>query len=174
VTSLRALHFFTDLEERQALPVRKTITLGTHRSAKELKESIERTGYRLTHWAKDILNKSAIGAVLQETDVNLVFPTVRDLGFAHGAPTQEIYDRAQERGLERCPAEVGPQLRRQHLEQWEHEWLIVAMEPINDYDGNPTIFMVGRDDRGNRWLYATWGGLDFHWDPNDRFVFISP
>lgn len=42
----------------------------------------------------------------------------------------EIYDAAFSIGLERCPAEVGPQLRWQYPDQKSPESLRIAMDPV--------------------------------------------
>jgi hypothetical protein len=107
----------------------------------------------------------------QETTLNLVVLSVKDLGFPKGATLQQIYDRAiLEFGLCLCPAEVGPQLRLQYPNQPDEEWLIVAMEAITDLVGDLFVFSVIRSDSG-LWLSADWDYPDNVWDGANHFVF---
>src|SRR5258708_11313374 len=78
--------------------------------------------------------------------------------------------RAKDLGLDLCPAEVGPALRRAYKDQPKGEWLLVAMEPITDSDGDSRIFLV--EHGGNvPWLSAHYGDPDGVWRADDRFVF---
>jgi hypothetical protein len=43
--------------------------------------------------------------------------TLRDLGHSEGATAAQIFERANELGLELCPLELGPHLRLQYLDQ---------------------------------------------------------
>lgn len=61
---------------------------------------------------KDILYKTEFSQKSQTYE--LVRFTVEQLGFPNGATTDEVYKRAEDLGLELCPAEVGPHLRLQY------------------------------------------------------------
>ncbi len=148
----------------------KTITLGTHKDAKSLKKDLERNGFRVSDWSADIMTKPAFTLASEETKIDLVNVSVGELGFTKATPLRDIYARAIELGLKLCPAETGPQLRRQHADQPNGEWLRVAMEAITASDGYPRIFHVAHDNFG-RWLSTDWGGPDLAWDPDYRFVF---
>jgi len=121
-------------------PVWKTVTLGTFKDVKSLKKALEEKGFRIGDWAADVLNQRTFKLAKEETEVNLVRLSVKELGFPRGAPYGEICAKAQELGLNLCPAEVGPALRYQYPDQPTGEWLTVAMEPLAVSDGRPSVF----------------------------------
>lgn len=155
----------------RAFQLWKTIKLGTHKDAAALKQAIVENGIEVTNWAADIMGKPAFTLVDEEAMVDLINVSVADLGFTKATSLRDIYARAIELGLSLCPAEVGPQLRRQYLDQPKGEWLRVAMEAITASDGNPSIFHVGHD-AGGRYLSTDWDNPDNLWDPGCRFVFV--
>lgn len=78
-------------------------------------------------------------------------------------------------GLEFCPAEAGPYLRKKcqevfNREQPMGEWLRIAMKPISDRDGGPGVFSLGRRENG-LWRDHNWARPGAEWDPGDKFVF---
>ena len=99
--------------------------------------------------------------------IALVRLTVGDLGFSSGATTDEIYEKAQEWGLELCPPEVGPVLR---LATSSPDWMLVAMKQITDRDGYPSVFYLYRFG-DSLWLYARHAEPDYRWHSNYYFVF---
>jgi len=147
----------------------RTIEIGTYEDVESLRKDLEESGAQIGTWARDILNKTELSQSKQSLD--LVVLSVKELGFPEGAQYQDICKAAESRGLDRCPAEVGAQLRRQYQDQPEGEWLIVAMEPIRDSDGDPDLFVVERDG-GARWLSASDGSPDSFWNAHFRFVFV--
>jgi hypothetical protein len=106
----------------------------------------------------------------EKETAELIRLTVFDLGFPGGATTNDIYAKAEELGLELCPAEVGPALRKQDRDQPMNEFLIVGMEPIADSDGGPRVFRLCRVGDG-LWLDDGWAGPDLGWNPGYLFVF---
>lgn len=151
----------------------KTLKLGTGLStAADFRAALKRGGNKIGDWANDILGKPAFTAVSQETEVDLVKVTVAELGFKDSATYRQICERAMGFGLELCPAEVGPQLRLQYQDQPFGEWLVIAMEPIADSDGDLFVFYVEHDDDG-RWLSGGRGGHpDYGWCGGVQFVFL--
>ncbi len=113
-------------------------------------------------------------ATLKNTEqFDLVHLKVSDLGFPHGATTEEIYQKAKELGLELCPAEVGPNLRLKYTNQPLNEWLRIAMKQLPGRGGGLRVFSVNRDYDGGLWLDYDWAQPGRQWAPDDEFVFRS-
>lgn len=150
----------------------KTIKLGTGpKTGNDFKKAIKDAGMRISDYANDILGKSAFKVSETEHEVDLVNMSVAELGFKDGARYDRICAKAQELGLELCPAEVGPQLRLQYEGQPMNEWVIVAMEAITGSNGRLRVFRVVRSDDGT-WLYGHYGDPDYVWNADSRFVFV--
>jgi len=149
----------------------KTIKLGTGlKTADDFRKSLKDNGFSIGDWANDILGKPAFTVAPEETEIDLVVVSVAELGFKNGATREQIYTRAKERGLNLCPAQVGPQLRLQYKDQPDGEVLIVAMEPITASGGTLRLFHVLRRD-SDLWLYSCYDGPGFVWNSDVRFVF---
>ena len=150
----------------------KTIRLGTNglKTADDFRKFLKDNGFSIGDYANDILGKPTFTAAAEEIELDLVVASVAELGFKNGATREQIYARAKELGLDLCPAEVGPQLRLQYKDQPNGEWLIVAMEPIAGSVGGLELFGVERYD-SDLWLDGCYGGPDYVWDSDDRFVF---
>lgn len=151
----------------------KTLTLGTGlKTADDFRTSLKADGHNIGDYANDILGKPAFTASETKTEVELVLVTVAELGFKSGAKRSDIYAKAQELGLDLCPAEVGPQLRLQYKDQQKGEWILVGMEPITDSDGDLLVVGVLRSDDGESWLDSDSGGPDLVWYADGRWVFL--
>ena len=160
--------------EITSFPIWKTIKLGTGlKSTKDFSQALTECGCRVSDWAADILGKPAFSVANQAVEVDLVKVTVAELGFPNGATVRDIYEAALKRGLVRCPNEVGPQLRRQYLDQPMGEWILVGMEPISDSVGYLEVFHVMHDVDG-RWLFGDFGHPDGVWSGDSSWVFIRP
>ena len=155
-------------------PIWKTIELGTGlKTADDFRKAIEASGYKISKWASDILNKQAFTVASEKTELDLVKITGVDLGFTKNVTRKKIYDRAIKLGLELCPNESGPQLRLQYKDQPNGEWLYIAIEPIVVSDGDLNVFLVKRDD-DDPWLNASCDSLGDLWGPESMWVFVSP
>lgn len=95
---------------------------------------------------------------------------VRDLGFADGGTTEQIYQRAQDLGLEVCPLELGPFLRLQFLDQPEAYRITLSAHKLAEEAGVPNGFYLRRVSAG-LWLRGYTATSDFCWDPDEHFVF---
>lgn len=101
------------------------------------------------------------------------------------ARPEGIYRRAQDFGLELCPAEVGPQLSLQYCDQPDGEYLHIAMNPIQDSTDHLNVFLVSNFN-GVKWLCGYRGYAECHtpengggspghfWFGNARWVFVQP
>jgi hypothetical protein len=126
----------------------KTITLGTcHKTADDFRTAFQAAGCYIADGAHDILGSAAFRCADQESELDFVVRSVADLGFRASASYQNICARARELGLELCPAEVGPQLRLQYLNQPFTHWLQIAMEPLIHSSGRLVIFSIDRGEK---------------------------
>ncbi len=154
--------------ESRDFPTWRTVKLGKHTSVDLFMKALKKAGMKINDWGMDILKRTVLATELVE--IELVRVSVADLGFTGATRRDEIYRRAQEFGLELCPAEVGPALREQYLDQPLGEWLLIGMDPIVDSDGCLSVFFVGRSD-GDRWLFTSIGRPDYAWYPGSVWVF---
>ena len=179
----------------------KTITLGTYRHVNALREALDSpdcgVGERgvkvatqtavtlgtkqlnapachLGDSASEIIGRPGFAISATKEDVNLLVLSVSELGFdEHGALLSDLYARAAQVGFDLCPAEVGPQLRLQYLDQPLGEFLHIAMTPIATYAGKLTDLTAGNGGSG---LILVGGearpDLTVEW--TERFVFVKP
>lgn len=136
----------------------KTIVLGG--------EKPDLTGIYISSYAQELLDK--VTYQKEKEKIELVIKTPKELGCTEEYPTtSQIFEKAKEQGLELCPAEVGPRLRKEYAGT---DWLILAMEPVTDRDGRPSVFYLG-EDGGELELDADGAHADDEWLSGCRFVF---
>jgi hypothetical protein len=150
--------------------IRKEALLIGGKNSQELQKTLEQSGYRISDYARDMLNSKDFETLKTPEAIDLVRLTVKDLGFDQGATTDQIYARADELGLDLCPAEVGPQYRLSYKDQPMNEWFYVAMKQIADRYGNPLVFYVVLNDVG-LWLHNVWASPTDKWYPGLTFMF---
>ncbi len=148
---------------------RQNIEIGG-KTSKQLQAELKEKKIQVSSYAQDMLKSKDFTTIENPEQIELIRLKVRDLGFKNGATTDEIYRKAQEFGLELCPAEVGPNLRLQYMNQPSGEWLYVAMKQILDRDGGPSVFMLVRDGDG-LWLDDFWTNPASRWYPDGEFIF---
>ncbi len=137
--------------------------------AKTAIQALEGKGNVVGNYAKQMLVNVPFSGEQKQFD--LVSFSVKALGFPGGATRAEIYQKAQELGLELCPAEVGPHLRLQYVDQPNDDYLVIGMEPVAGGDGSPGLFSVFRGGSGP-WLGSGGGRAGSRWVSDDRFVFL--
>src|SRR5262245_27441719 len=76
-------------------------------------------------------------------------------------------------GFELCPAEVGPALRLNYLDQPLGEFLHIAMKPVARYTGELVTFVVGGGGAGLLLVGAN-GDPDVMQPGPLQFVFVRP
>ncbi len=125
--------------------------------------------------ASEVIGRPAFKLSRTRTELDLVVLTAADLGLDRedGVSLDDIYARAELLGFALCPAEVGPQLRLQYLDQRVGEFLHVAMRPLARYGGDPISFTVANGGAGLLLLGGD-GHLDLVVPPTLRFVFARP
>ncbi len=138
-------------------------------SAKELKDEIK-AKMKIYESTEYMMNSKEFQTFKKPEKIELIRLTVKDLGFARGATTEEIYERAQALGLELCPSEVGPHYRLKYTDQPLGEWFLIAMKQISDRNGDPSVFRLVLAGVG-LWLSDDLARPDDRWGPGSEFVF---
>ena len=159
-------HIYTSFPEGK---IRKIEAEIGGQSKEELIEEMK-TQFQVSSYAKSMLQNADFTVLKDKEQITLIRLKVRDLGFTEATPVKEIYDKAEELGLELCPAEIGPQLRKQYLNQPLNEWLRIGMKPIAVSDGNPLVFYLERFEDG-LWLHSIWAHPGSKWNPDSVVVF---
>jgi len=179
----RASAFYVAAEQTQVEPtaleppIWKTITVGGSKGVNAIRDALETAPCRMTiaDDADEILGRPAFPFIKTPVELDLVVLSVFELGFGDEASLHDIYARAVALGFELCPAEVGPALRLNYLDQPPGDFLHIAMKPVAKYNGALIDFTVGK-------AYGSVGFLLLGGDARpdmmlpgaDRFVFVRP
>lgn len=145
------------------------LTIGG-KSQEELQEELQRGGYQVDPYAKDMMISRNFTTLEEQEEVNLIKLKLSDLGFSEYPTTDQIYERALELGLELCSAEVGPHLRLTYKQQPKKEGFFIAMKQIADRYGYEGIFKLWHSEDGLR-LDFFWARPARKWNPIHGFVF---
>jgi uncharacterized protein YjiS (DUF1127 family) len=131
------------------VPVWKTITVGTFSDSLALSNALDAVGCGIGNPAGEILARPTFTLSATKTNVELFAVSAAQLGFeTDTASLAEIYARAQQLGFGLAAAEVAPQLRLQYFDQPVGEFLIIGMEPIKMWNGEPIVLTVANGGAG--------------------------
>jgi len=155
----------------QEIKTWNSVRIGNICCAKAADKQLGISGIRITHRAYYLLEQAAFEGI--DATLDLVRVTVQELGLKDGATTAEIHAVAARNGLSLCPAEVAPQLWLQHpsLMSW-NKGSFIAMELIEDSEGNPSLLYLLAHCVTGRKLIAIRGGPDQIWNDSDHWVFV--
>ncbi|HEY6702313.1 MAG TPA: hypothetical protein VI137_16160 [Pseudolabrys sp.] len=105
--------------------------------------------------------------------MDLVVVSGAELGMPTESSLADVYARAQSHGLALAPAEVGPLLRLQYLDQSVGEFLHVGMTPINTWAGEPVILVLVNGGAGLI-LIGTESSANAKISATSRLLFVRP
>ena len=155
-----------------AVPVWRTITVGTFANSFALLNALDAAGCGIGGSAEEILARPAFTVGTTKTNVELFAVSPAELGFqTDTASLADIYARAQQLGFRLAAAEVAPQLRLQYFDQPIGEFLIIGMEPIKTWIGEPVILTVANGGAGLI-LIGQDGSADAEIPVVSRFLFV--
>jgi hypothetical protein len=145
--TLRAIVAPIPVRSAVAVPV-WTITIGTFSNSFALRNALDAAGCGIGDLAEEILARPAFTVSATKTEVELVAVSAAELGFqTDTASLADIYARAQQLGFGLAAAEVAPQLRLQYFDQPIGQ-LLIGMEPIKTWKGQPVILTVANGGAG--------------------------
>ncbi|KKR89309.1 MAG: hypothetical protein UU36_C0035G0007 [Candidatus Uhrbacteria bacterium GW2011_GWE2_41_1153] len=160
-------HIYTSFPEKRIR--RESVEVGS-KSAEQLINEMEQAHMNITEEARYMLKNPDFVSGKNPEEITIVQLTVADLGFTRSATTTQVFERAQALGLELCPPNIGPNYRLKYRNQPLHERFLIGMKQIDDSDGNPHIFFLGRHGVG-LWLYGIWAQPHGEWNNSDEFAF---
>ncbi|KKT93241.1 MAG: hypothetical protein UW94_C0008G0041 [Parcubacteria group bacterium GW2011_GWA2_45_14] len=158
-------HVFTSFPEGRLR--RFNVEIGGQ-TKKQLEQNLKQANIKTSKPAQSMLDNKDFTTQANLEQLKLVRLTVDDLGLPNGSTTDQIYQRAEELGLDLCPAEVGPHLRLQYQDQPMNEHLNVGIKYVAVSGG---VFKLDRYGEG-LWLEsAYWASPSSQWNPDSEFVF---
>jgi len=166
LTEANVEHIYTSFPEGKIR--RQGIEIGG-KTKEQLQSELEQAGH-VNSRAQNMMNNPDFTTLPVAQILDTVILTLNQMGLSGDPTTDQIYERAQELGLYFCPAEVGPQYRLQNTDQQMGKWVCVGMKQITGSDGDPSVFILERDEDG-LWLYDFWALPGSLWSPNDEFIF---
>lgn len=154
------------------VPAWKKITVGSFSDLFALRNALNAVGCGIGDSAEEVLARPAFTLSATRSDVEIVAVSAAELGFrTETASLGQIYARAQQLGFELAAAEIAPQLRLQYFDQPIGEYLIVGMEPIKTWKGEPVILTVANGGAGLI-LIGQDGRADAEIFVASRFLFV--
>ena len=169
----RGLSSGLDLSTQAPFRTWRTITIGSYKGVNAYRDALDEAKIKIGDAADEILGRAGFPYAREETVVELTVVSAAELGVESESSLADFYNRARQLGLMLCPAEVALQLRLDYRDQPLGETLIIAMEPVNTYSGEPTILSLVNWGTGLALLGGT-GRSDFMVHPYLRFVFAFP
>lgn len=136
---------------------------------------LEKKGFRLSKWAKDVLGSSDFKPTSGVTQIAVLKGT---LFTDSNRITKKIRAEAERRKLEKPNAEVACLIREmfldEELEAMGLYWIVAFHKPIRDSDGDPHLLDAYRGGEG-RWLGTCYGRPGDDWRGSDSgFAFALP
>jgi uncharacterized protein YjiS (DUF1127 family) len=155
------------------VPVWKKITVGSFSDLLALRNALNKVGCGIGDSAEEVLARPAFTLSATKADVELLAVSAAELGFqTETASLGQIYGRAKQLGFELAAAEIAPQLRLQYFDQPVGEFLIIGMEPIKTWKGEPVILTVANGGAGLI-LIGQDGRADAEISVTSRFLFVQ-
>lgn len=155
----------------QSLPAWRSVTVGALKSADEYRKALASGSAPKISWVEEIVGNPAFTCASQAVDLELVAPTVEDLGFPDGGLDSKVRAKAIALGLKPCPVEVLASLQLSAEDTGER--VIIATDAIHGANGDLVGFDVTFGQGGLR-LNGDCGPTDRLREPSVRVAFVRP
>lgn len=151
----------------------KTVVLGAFGSLAEYRRELVWSKRSIDPRTERIFGAPWFICSAKKTEVDLVAPSIRDLGLSSGAEYSLACARGLEQGWTLCPPELGFALRLCYGDQPIKECLYIAMEPKVQSRKQSYVLTLDRigDDH---WIGVSQGLPKDVDEVNERLVFIKP
>ena len=173
----------------EQLPTLMTLILPAQsKPIEDLRQELKSAGCEISVLANDVLDAMPLQHRERDEEIELVVISPKALSFggfnrlrrSPASTYAHVCTIAESLGLKKCPAEVGPLLRKALANQPWGRTLLIAMEPKRTTRGNVGIFglvalyTVGNLFKKQNWLIASDYSNESVCYPDDQFVFVRP
>jgi hypothetical protein len=152
------------------LPPPVVLTLGRE-PLSGLVAALRRAGVRFNAYAEDLLGGERVGVAPESIPVRVEVHSVGALGWAEGAPLDQVLRDVADRGLDPCPLEVALLLRLAWREQPVSPRITVASARAHPDEAVPRGFYL-RDDADGCWLRAYVASDDWVMGAEERLALL--
>lgn len=161
---LHLKYIYTAFPEKKI--AREDVLIGTDKEVATLETELR---------AKSLSIPRSVRHMAEELDFNgnsgrvsLLWLTPADLGFTSPTNLQELYEKAEEVGLDLCPPEAGIFLYAEHVRRQDNDHSFIAMPPLRNHENIPAIFRFEITPAG-----LELNNIDIHnrWPIKSRFAF---
>jgi len=146
------------------------LTLG-RQSLSELVIALRQTGVRLNAYAEELLRGGRVAVSPEPISVRVEVHSIGALGWAEGAPVDDVLRGVADRGLAPCPLEVALLLRLAWREQPVSPRITVASARAHPDEAVPRGFYL-RDDADGCWLRAYRASDDWVMSAAERLALL--
>jgi len=154
------------------LPQPLVLTLGL-RPLSELVAALRSAGVRLNAYAEGLLERGQVGVAPEPIPVRVEVHSVGALGWAEGAPLDEVLRGVPDQGLAPCPLEAALLLRLAWRAEPVSPRITVASARAHPDEAMPRGFYL-RDDADGSWLRAYVASDDWVFGPEERLALLRP
>lgn len=141
------------------------ITVRANLTLKKIEKEYEKLGIKISDYSKGMISKIDFPKKGKKYQVEIW--TVKELGFDNWTTYKDIKEKAFSLGLDLCPPELALEVRK----EYKGDWVVFAMNPIIDRDGDLRLFDCYR--RGSEsWLDSYYGHDVYEWAHSLRFFFV--
>lgn len=138
---------------------------------------LEKKKYRVSDWAKQLLNSPEYEKHRLKKGETIEVALVKHTDVGINPTTKQIQDYAKKQGYGMSTAEVALLIREalsdKQMEDMGIYYISNLHDPIKDSGGIPYVLCPYRDD-GGRWVFARWGCPDRRWDGSGASAFPVP
>jgi hypothetical protein len=154
------------------VPQSVVLTMG-RQPLRALVAALRRAGVRLNTYAEKLLGDGWVAVALEPIPVRVEVHSIGALGWAEGAPLDQVLRGVADQGFAPCPLEVALLLRLAWLEQPLSTRVTVASERAHPDGAMPRGFYL-RDDAEGCWLRAYVASDDWVMSPEERLALVRP
>lgn len=164
--------------------IHRTLVIGGMTKT-QLIQKLQQSTIALNEYAQQLFASDIFATSRTKYTVHTVQLTVRDLGYAKGATTHELFKRASDLGLKLCPLELAVYLRLEYVDQPEYSLnnsskrhqapsgsITIASQIETEDDDFPKGFYLRRIN-DVLWLRGYLADHLHVWNPGDHFIFCQ-
>ena len=153
------------------IKVWKKVKRNTHRNLSVCITDLEKKGFLLSPWIKNIYKNKKNKIIFVNKDFDLYRIKLVDLGFKKPAKLKDVYKLIKRKNFKLVSPDLALRARFLYLNQKKGEWLRFAtpLDSMLDTDGVPHLPKLGRA-LGKYFIETYWSYPNAIFHPHNEFV----